>query len=183
MGDLDKEADFARQVSMHRRALLRYAMRRLEDVESAEDLVAETFVVSWRRWHESPGRDQELPWLYGIASRLILNVQRAERRRWRLHARLASEREQEAVLPRFSADDVLRLIDALDELSPIDREAVLLTYWDRLSQRDVGAVLSCSENAVAHRLSRARRALLERMAATSHSSDPTRGEARGAAHE
>ena len=48
-GTLSRDENFARLVTAHRPTLLRYGLRRLEDLSSAEDLVADTFVVVWRR--------------------------------------------------------------------------------------------------------------------------------------
>lgn len=53
---IEKDSAFARVVATHRRALLRYAIRRLDNVSDAEDLVAETFVVTWRRFDELPSQ-------------------------------------------------------------------------------------------------------------------------------
>src|SRR6202035_1449731 len=114
--EADKEREFAHLVTAHRRDLLRYAIRRLDDVQAAEDLTAETFIVVWRRWEDLPDSDHRVPWLFGIAHRLVLNSQRSQQRQSRLHARLAAERELEASAPRFARDDLNRLMDAVESL-------------------------------------------------------------------
>lgn len=170
------ETEFARQVTLYRRQLMRYAIRRLDDLESAEDLVADAFVVLWRRWHEAPTDEQRVPWLFGVANGLIRNTHRAGRRQNRLHARLAGERELEEPAPRFTSEAVRQLDEAMGGLSAGDREAIQLHYWDQLSQRDIGVVLGCSENAVAHRLSRARRVLLDQLAEPTSSKPAARND-------
>src|ERR1035437_1498150 len=97
----DKNAELARVVATHRQALLRYALRRLDDRSAAEDLVAETFVVAWRRFDEIPPRDQELFWLYGIAGRVLANALRGRQRSMRLEMRLAFERERDHETQRY----------------------------------------------------------------------------------
>jgi RNA polymerase sigma-70 factor (ECF subfamily) len=156
---IDKAAEFARVVTTHRRALLRYGLRRLEDHAAAEDLVAETFVVVWRRFDDLPSRDEELFWLYGIAGRVLANVLRGRKRSMRLETRLAFERELDHDAPRYREEDVEALMEALGELGPDERELIQLAYWEKLSYREIGIVLGCSEKAAGIRLSRARRRL------------------------
>ena len=109
----DKNAELARVVATHRQALLRYALRRLDDHGAAEDLVAETFVVAWRRFDEIPPRDQELFWLYGIAGRVLSNTLRGRQRSMRLEMRLAFEREHDQDTQRYSEEDIKQLMEAL----------------------------------------------------------------------
>src|SRR5437870_5088069 len=69
-------------------AVLAYALRRTETDDDAADVVAETFLVLWRRLDDAPAGDQTRPWLYGVARRVLSNARRSERRRSRLVARL-----------------------------------------------------------------------------------------------
>lgn len=159
----ERDSAFARVVATHRHALLRYGLRRLDDHSEAEDLVAETFVVAWRRFDELPNRDQELFWLYGIAGRVLANVLRGRRRSMRLETRLAFEREHERDTQRYSEEDINQLMEALSKLRPEERELLQLTYWERLSYREVGLVLGSSEKAAGIRISRARQRLREQL--------------------
>ena len=59
----------------HYWALLRYAVRRTPDRESARDLVADTFATAWQRRDRMPP-DRTLPWLYRIAGNLLANRRR-----------------------------------------------------------------------------------------------------------
>lgn len=155
----DKPAELARLVVNHRQALLRYALRRLDDLDAAEDLVAETFVVAWRRLAQIPPRGQELFWLYGIAGRVLSNTLRGRQRSLRLEVRLALERENAEDTPRYREEDIRQLMEALAKLRPEERELLQLTYWERLSYRETGFVLGCSEKAAGIRISRARQRL------------------------
>lgn len=169
----DRDQDFARVVAAHRNAILRYGIRRLDDRSAAEDLVAETFIVVWRRFDELPRRDEELFWLYGIAGRVLANLRRTQQRSMRLESRLAFERELGQELPRYSLEDVEALMDALGSLSPDEREIIQLAYWEKLSYREMGVALGCSEKAAGIRLSRARRELRERLNQTTALATPT----------
>jgi len=148
-------------VQEHRRALVRYGLRRLDDPADVEDLVAETFVVAWRRIDEIPDRDAELFWLYAIARRVLANQLRGRERSLRLEARLAAERELGVDEPRFAEEDLAALMRALSRLTPEERELVELAYWERLSYREIGLVVGCNDKAAGVRLTRARSRLRE----------------------
>ena len=152
----DRDARFARLVQSNRQAITRYAMRRLEELEDVEDLVADTCVVAWRHIDEAHVPDEQIYWLYGIARRVLSNTTRGHTRSLRLESRLAHERERTTGEPRFDSDDLAQLLDALGALSPDERELIQLAYWERLSYRDIGLVLECNEKAAGVRLSRAK---------------------------
>ena len=46
-------------------ALLAYAVRRVADAADAADVVAETFLVAWRRLDDVPTGEGARPWLFG----------------------------------------------------------------------------------------------------------------------
>ncbi len=170
----DKNAELARIVATHRQPLLRYALRRLYDHSAAEDLVAETFVVAWRRFDEIPEREQELFWLYGVAGHVLLNTLRGRQRSFRLELRLASVRELDQDMPRYSEQDIKLLMAALERLRSEERELLHLIYWEHLSYRDVGRVLGCSEKAAGIRVSRARQHLRQLINEANNSTNITR---------
>ena len=135
----------------HHRAVLAYAMRRVSSEADAEDIVAETFAIAWRRIDRLPEIDGTLPWLLAIARRVIANQRRSIRRRIRLSRRLEAQPRQPTVpAPEGSA------FDALERLRPDDQELLRLLAWDGLTQAEAGVVLGISANAVAIRLHRAR---------------------------
>ena len=169
----DRDQDFARVIAAHRNAILRYGLRRLDERSEAEDLVAETFIVVWRRFDELPPRNEELFWLYGIAGRVLANLRRTQQRSMRLESRLAFERELGQEIPRYSLEDVETLMKALGSLSSVEREIIQLAYWEKLSYREIGVALGCSEKAAGIRLSRARQALRERLNQTTALPAPT----------
>ncbi len=70
----------------HAPAVKAYVLRRA-DASTADDVVAEVFVVCWRRFEEIPV--DPLPWLLGVARRVLSTQRRGERRRGALHDRLA----------------------------------------------------------------------------------------------
>lgn len=50
-------------------SLLAYALRRVAHAEDAADVVAETFLVAWRRRQDIPIAGATRLWLYGVARR------------------------------------------------------------------------------------------------------------------
>jgi len=130
-----------------------YALSRA-DRQLAEDAVARTFEVAWRRVSDLPA--EPLPWLLGVARRSLSELRRAQRRRDGLLERIATAQPLAFADP---ADDLAtrdRLLAALNCLSEPQLEVLLLVAWEGLSHREAATVLGCSAPAVALRLHRAR---------------------------
>jgi RNA polymerase sigma-70 factor (ECF subfamily) len=137
----------------HHRALLAYAARRLPTLADAEDVVAEVYLVAWRRLDDVPDGDAALPWLYGVARKTIGNQRRGLLRRGRLQERLEQTAERPGMPPPDGSEPALA---ALERLSASDQELLRLIAWEELSHAEIAAVLGISVNAVAIRLHRAR---------------------------
>jgi len=153
------QVHFGRLYREHGRAILAYALRRAGDPEDAADVVAETFLIAWRRLGDVPTGDRARLWLYGVARRVLANRHRAEQRRTRLGERLAESLRTELAthaMPRGEAAEALR---AMGELSEGDRELLLLVSWEELSPGEAARVLGVSPLAARSRLHRARRRL------------------------
>jgi RNA polymerase sigma factor (sigma-70 family) len=154
------EERFEQLFRAHVAAVRRYALRR--DPCGAEDLVAEVFLVAWRRLGDVPA-DGALPWLLAVARRAHANALRAGRRRVALTERAGQElRAAGDAVP----DPVLH--DALQCLPERDREVLILIAWEGLDHAAVARVMGCTTTNVAVRAHRARRRLareLERLQA------------------
>lgn len=150
------EASFRRLYTEHGREILAYALRRAGDPEDAADVVAETFLVAWRRLEDVPPDPQARLWLYGVARRALANQRRGERRRERLGELLCAELTPALAEPPETEPDVLA---ALERLGPEDREVLRLSAWEELSPSEAATVLGISAVAARSRLHRARRRL------------------------
>ena len=137
----------------HHDALLAYAARRTSSLTDAEDVVADTFLVAWRRIDAVPVGDQARLWLYGVARNTIGNQRRGLRRRLRLQARVEARAERPSLPPPAGPEHAL---EALSRLSGTDQELLRLVAWEELSHAEIATVLGISVNAVAVRLHRAR---------------------------
>jgi RNA polymerase sigma-70 factor (ECF subfamily) len=157
---VDVEDQFDALYRAHSRAVLRYAARRT-DPETAGDIVAETFLVAWRRLADVPtDPGQAEPWLYGVARRVLANAERSSRRTNRVAARLWLEGAQdEAPDPAAVVSERQRVIQALSELTEPDQEALRLVGWEGLDVAGAALAMGCSRSAMAVRLHRARRRL------------------------
>jgi RNA polymerase sigma factor (sigma-70 family) len=141
------------------RAILAYALRRVEDPEDAAEVVAETFLVAWRRLDEVPVGASARLWLFGVARRVIANLHRAERRRSRLAERLAESLRTELATQPAPAGEAAEALRAMGGLSDDDRELLLLVSWEELSPGEAAKVFGISSLAIRSRLHRARRRL------------------------
>lgn len=159
-GQTDEER-FKRLFDDAYRPLLAYALRRTEGMADAEEVVAETMLVAWRRHAELPGGEETIPWLYGVARRVLANQRRSRSRRRGLErllqplTRLSTEVEEPV--------EVDAVIAATQRLSAADQEVLRLAAWEGLAHTEIGVSLGCSENAAALRLHRARRRLREEL--------------------
>jgi RNA polymerase sigma factor (sigma-70 family) len=166
----DAEARFDVCFRAHYAAVLAYALRRLGERGTAEDVAAETFAVAWRRLETLPA--DPLPWLFGIARHVIQNEARSARRRSRLLARIRSqhppgaEPDPAALVAGRSA-----ILAALGRLGEGEREVLRLAAWEGMDAGRAAVVLGCSRGAYALRLHRARRRLAKELAASGHIGD------------
>lgn len=145
--------------------LLGYALRRAPTAEDAADVVAETFLTTWRRLGDVPAGDEARLWLYGVARRVLANQRRGERRRERLGARLHLEPPLREPAPDSEVSVELETVrDAFERLNARDQEVLTLVAWERLDAREVALVLGCSRTAARVRLHRARRRFARKLA-------------------
>lgn len=158
-GSLEGRSD-ARFVSLfeeHSRAVLGYALRRAASRDDAADVVAEVFLVVWRRMDSLPKVAAEVrPWVLGVARRVLMNQRRGARRRTRL-SELIRQQIPPAALDLEPADD--RLVVAFSRLDESDRELLRLSSWEQLRPAEIAVVLGVSDGAVRTRLHRARQRL------------------------
>ncbi|RSM41602.1 sigma-70 family RNA polymerase sigma factor [Amycolatopsis balhimycina DSM 5908] len=164
LGGLDPGPAFARLFDVHAPQLRRYLARRVGP-ETANDLVAETFLVALRR-RESyrPELGTARSWLYGIATNLVRHQVRSELRGLQATARLAHAGElSHAAHDGRVAEQVdaqtraAQLAGALAQLNPADRDTLLLVSWAGLDPAEVAQVLGIPPGTVRSRLHRIRR--------------------------
>ncbi|MBB2925529.1 RNA polymerase sigma factor [Cellulomonas cellasea] len=129
----------------------------------AQEVVAEVFLVLWRRLDDAPAAaDEVLPWLLGVARHVMANQRRADNRRTRLGQDLETVARLAESAGASTAEEVVEreaVLTALGSLSVADRETLLLVAWDGLTAEQAAQVLGCTTTAFRVRLHRARRRL------------------------
>jgi RNA polymerase sigma-70 factor (ECF subfamily) len=162
----DDRARFAELFAETRLALLGYLVRRSESPDEAADLLAEVFLVAWRRIADVPAGAGGRLWLYGVARKLLANQRRRVRRERGLAIELAEALRRVSHEPRSDDLDprLPLLADALASLGERDRELLTLTAWEDLSPAQIAVVLHQPVGVVRVRLHRARMRLRDRLA-------------------
>lgn len=145
------------------------------DLAEAEDAVQEAYVRAWQHWDRLVRQGDPLPWVRTVASRLAISTWRRTRGRLLAHRRHG----QQADVPELSADRVA-LIAALRELTPPQRQVIVLHHLLDLPVEQVARETGASSGAVRTRLSRARKLLGARLSDISSTSVNTA--AKEAAH-
>jgi len=136
------------------RPLLAYALRRTEPREEAADVVAETFLVAWRRLDDVPEGAAARPWLFGVARRILSNQVRGQWRRSRLVDRLRGDLIM--AYPATPVTEATVVGVALNRLDEADRELLRLTAWEGLTPSDLAVVMDIPPGTARSRLHRAR---------------------------
>ena len=137
---------------------VRRFLARRTDPATAEDVLAETLLVCWRRATELP--DEPLPWVYGVARNCLRNAERAARRQERVAARLMAQPADPG------PPDDPALDEAIATLRPEEAELLRLWAWEQLTPAEIAVVLGVSPNAASTRLTRAKKKLSDRLRKT-----------------
>ena len=139
---------------------LRRFLARRTDRETAEDALAETLLVCWRRLDDVP--EHALPWAYAVARNSLANALRSERRQQRLAARVATVDPPPEAAPAPAEGDP-ELAAALAALPEQDAELLRLWAWEQLTASEIAAVLEITPNAASIRLHRAKAKLRDEL--------------------
>ena len=162
-GDADA---FGLLFERHAKTIYNYCFRRIGDWASAEDLLSIVFLEAWRRRSKELPADKVLPWLFGIATNVVRNRRRAERR----HAAVLARVPLSPVKPRFEdiSDERLdderqmqRALALLAQLPQREQDVFVLCAWMELSYDAAALALGTPVGTIRSRLSRARQRLRE----------------------
>jgi RNA polymerase sigma-70 factor, ECF subfamily len=158
-----EKRSFASVAEEHLDDVYRFLVYLTKDMNTADDLTAETFsraLMTWNRFDERRGSART--WLCQIARSTALDHFRSEeRRRKREQAYAASEPVSEDRDAFVALSPPLRR--ALDELSAADREVIALRVILDLDGEAAARVMGIGRTACAMRLSRALKKLEEKV--------------------
>jgi RNA polymerase sigma-70 factor (ECF subfamily) len=159
-------AAFGTIFERHSTTVYNYCFRRTGDWSQAEELTAIVFLEAWRRRTQVVlERDEAIPWLLGVATNVLRNLRRTQRRHRAALDRLPRERVAD-----FAGDVDERLDDerqmraalrALEKLPRRDQDVLALCAWEELTYEEAALALGVPVGTVRSRLSRARARLRE----------------------
>ncbi len=154
VSEAELETRFRRLAHEVGEPLRRYVVRRVP-AATVDDVLADAFLVLWRRLDDVP-TDDPLPWAYAVARGCVANAQRSARRQRSLVERIG---RLDPPRPPPDRDEHPELLAALDTLPALDRELVQLWAWEELAPREIAVVTGLTANAVSIRLHRAKKRL------------------------
>jgi len=156
---LTSETRYNQWVRDHYRFLMRSAWALTGSRTVAEDVVQDCFTNAWK--HREQLRDVTLvrPWLFQIMRRSIfrhlppctISLDDSEEDQW-----------GEAADP--DVDNRLDVVKALSRIAPIQREVLVLHYFDDMPTAQIAEALEIAPGTVLSRLARAREALKNALA-------------------
>lgn len=132
--------------------LMRYATHLTGSVETAQDVVQDTFLKLCSAERAKVG-DHLGPWLYTVCRNRALDVCRKERRMMPLDDALAERSAGAVSLPSDSAELHEReseVVEALGGLSRNQQEVIRLKFQDALSYREISEVTGLSVSNVGY---------------------------------
>jgi RNA polymerase sigma-70 factor (ECF subfamily) len=158
-------AAYAELIQMHSRGVFAVCLGIMSHHQDAEDMLQQALLQAYAKLPQLRKSQSFGPWLYQIARNLCLDLKRKHKR----DQEGVEQHRDEQTLGCLSAaaqdaPDFSGLLQAMAGLSPQDRTALSLYYFEGQSTACVAKILDVSEPALLVRLSRARkkiRSLLE----------------------
>jgi RNA polymerase sigma factor (sigma-70 family) len=160
----DRDA-FGALFERHANAIGNYCFRRVGSWATAEDMLS-IFLEAWRRRDKELPPGKVLPWLYGIATNVVRNQRRSERR-FSTALRRMPRLEPEPDFARRVAERLdderraQRALALLGKLPKRERDVYVLCAVEELAYEDAALALDVPIGTVRSRLSRARARLRE----------------------
>ena len=152
-GDL---AAFEELIHRYQQMIHALTYRMTGSTADADDLAQEIFIQAFRKLDSFRGDAKFSTWLYRIGINTCLNWKKSQQRRSQLHEEWARQSHDEG----NPGDDLgARVQEALLQLPPKQRAAVIQTTYEGLNHAEAARVLKCSETTVSWRVFMARKQL------------------------
>ena len=164
-----KHPRFDQIYERHHRSVLAYCLRRTSP-DDAYAAANEVFEVAWRRDSDIPDGERTLPWLYGVARRVLSHQRRSATRFSRLTSKAARQappyqpQPDHVVVQRLEYETVC---SAVNRLPADDKEMLLLSAWEGLTHAEIAETMGYTLTTVDKRLARAKQRLKRQYEAVS----------------
>ena len=152
---------FARIVSLHGDWVYSAARRMVRDADLAQDVTQAVFILLWQHPERAVGRPLG-GWLFRVTRYCAWEARRSENRRENRERRAALMRSQHLEHNESSDSDQELwnqispvLDDSVSQLRQVDRQFILLRFYQRKKLAEIGAAFNISEGAAQKRLAKA----------------------------
>jgi RNA polymerase sigma-70 factor (ECF subfamily) len=142
--------------------IFRFCQIHLESEETAADICQETFIKAWKAlpgFSLSKGGSLQA-YLFKIARNLLIDQSR-KKREVKLEVAEEAETHEDFVSQVDSQEEEKKLHNALDKLTIMDRQIVILRYFEDLSFTEISQATGVKEGALRVRTNRALKKLKE----------------------
>ena len=153
---------FSQLIDRHLTKGVRFCTRMVGMQDVAEDIVQEAFMKIWKHAAVWRAEAKFTTWFFAVLHNAALNV---IRRRGVRKEHVLEDVHESSDMPQdqhYIRQEKARLVQAaLEELPERQKTAIILSYYEELSQKEAAAVLGVSEGALESLLTRARKNLEE----------------------
>lgn len=134
---------FSELVKRHQKGLLRMSLRFVKDLDTAEDVVQESFIKAYEKLHSFEGRASFKSWLFQIAVNNARNRIRDTRKNMMdiENVQLAVGAEAESGMVHGAIAGMLQ--EEVDKLPDRQRTALVLRVYEDLSFKEIAEIMEC----------------------------------------
>lgn len=146
----EKEAD----------AIFRFCLTKVSDREQALDITQETFLRLWQSLAEEREILNDRAFLFTVARRLVIDWYRKKKSVSLDDIFYGQEEQTYEISDEMTTGHLLLgvegryLLDKIDEITSVNREAVYLRFIEDLSPSEIGEILGISTNNASVRINR-----------------------------
>lgn len=161
--DGDKAA-FGKLVKKHQKRILRMVVAMTGSLDSAMDIVQDSFIRAYHALDSFEIERPFYPWLSTIATNLTLNFLKRGKREVSFNHRRDTREAADNPLKKLRVrENEKRLLKAVKELPEQYRSVFVLRSFEHLTYDQIAKRLNISQGTVDSRLYRARQILLEKL--------------------
>ncbi len=161
------EEAYCRLVEHYQKGVFNLCYRMLGNRQEAEDAAQEVFWRAYRALHRYDPTRSFQTWLLSIASHFCIDQQRKRRLNLvEIDTPFEETYHDNSPTPESvynHNEQASQIEELMNELKPTDRAALVLRYYQQMSEKEIADTLSLSVSAVKSRLFRARKELAHLM--------------------